>query len=60
MSHFNLKADHDDGSQTMLEFDETDVNDLMVFLNMFVRGCGFTYEGSVGIVPTVKQNNEVK
>lgn len=49
MPKFTLISEHDDSSRTTVEFERDFLPDVLMHLDMFLRGTGFSYDGSLTI-----------
>jgi hypothetical protein len=49
MPKFTLIAEHDDSSRTTVEFERDFLPDVIMQMDMFLRGTGFVYDGTLSI-----------
>ena len=49
MPKFTLIAEHDDETRTTVEFNQDYLPDVLMQMDMFLRGTGFVYDGSLNI-----------
>ena len=49
MPKFTLISEHDDSSRTTVEFERDFLPDVLMQMDMFLRGTGFVYDGSLSI-----------
>ena len=49
MPKFTLISEHDDSSRTTVEFERDFLPDVIMQMDMFLRGTGFVYDGSLSI-----------
>jgi hypothetical protein len=49
MPKFTLIAEHDGESRTTVEFNQDFLPEVLMHMDMFLRGTGFTYDGSLTI-----------
>lgn len=45
---FTLIAEHDSGEKITYEFEKEFLNDVVGDFDLFLRGCGFVFKGSLG------------
>lgn len=60
MPKFSLTAEHDDGSTISLKFEQQYLPDVLMHIDMFLRGTGFVYDGFLGIDENQNETEEEK
>jgi hypothetical protein len=58
MPKFTLISEHDDSSRTTVEFERDFLPDVIMQMDMFLRGTGFIYDGSLTIEGWDDYSNE--
>lgn len=58
MPKFTLISEHDDSSRTTVEFERDFLPDVLMQMDMFLRGTGFVYDGSLTIEEWNDYSNE--